>query len=190
MFLFVVYNIEGGKAEGASSAQNGTAIRNYPPLLLAGLRDSTIGTDTAMYPIHVFEFCLETKSLVLALVSYLNVEQGYVALAWMSSQISNSFNFFLTLTHAIMLTTLLAAYRKFHINYALAFVFFYLIYFSTSMNATRQFLAMPFCVLCLGEYINGRYKWAVMSFLLAFAFHRSVLFLLAVIILYHLCTHR
>lgn len=161
-----------------------------PEILIAGLRDSTIGTDTGMYPTDVFEFCLSTRSLILAVISYLNVEPAYVALAWISTQISNSFNFFLILTHTIILCMLLSAYRRFEVNVALAFLFFCLIYFSMSMNTARQFLAMPFCLLGFAELMNKCKKKAILMFLLAFAFHRSSLFFLLVIALYYLCERK
>jgi hypothetical protein len=161
-----------------------------PEILIAGFRDSSIGTDTEMYPTDVFEFCLTTKNLFFAIVSYIDVEQGYIVLAWISSQISNSFNFFLTLTHTIILCTLLAAYRRFGVNVALAFLFFCLIYFSTSMNTARQFLAMPFCLLGFAELMQVRKKKALIFLFLAFAFHRSSLFFLLVIALYYLCERK
>ncbi len=160
------------------------------PILIAGLRDTTIGTDTGLYPTDVFEFCLSTKSFVLAIASYIGVEPGYVALAWISTQLSNSFNFFLSLTHAIIICTLLLAYRQFGVNVALAFLFFCLIYFSTSMNATRQFLAMPYCLLGFAKFIHKCNKIALIAFLLAFLFHRSSLFFLLVVALYCLCERK
>lgn len=158
------------------------------PILIAGLRDTTIGTDTGMYPTDIFEFCLATKSFVLAVVSFIDVEPGYVALAWISAQISNSINSLLTLTHAIILCTLLLAYRRFGVNVALAFLFFYLIYFSMSMNTARQFLAMPFCLLSLAELAQKQYKKVILLFVIAILFHRSSFFYLTIFCLYYLCT--
>ena len=161
----------------------------FLPILLAGLRDLDIGTDTSGYPIDVFDFCQSTDSLLLAIVSYLDVESGYVALAWICSQISNSFNFFLVVTHSIILVTLLFAYRKFNINVALAYLFIFLIYFSSSMNTARQFLAMPFCLFSLAELIQKQYKKALLLFLIAFLFHRSSFFFLTIFCLYYLCSN-
>lgn len=159
------------------------------PILLAGLRDISIGTDTGGYPVDVFDFCQATNSLLLALISYLDVESGYVALAWICTRISDSFNLFLVVTHSIILVTLLFVYRKFHVNVALAYLFFFLIYFSTSMNAARQFLAMPFCLLSLAELVQKQYKKAILLFIIAILFHRSSFFFLTIFCLYYLCTN-
>lgn len=159
------------------------------PILLAGLRDMSIGTDTGGYPIDVFDFCQSTNSLLLALVSYLDVESGYVALAWICTQISSSFNFFLVVTHSIILVTLFFAFRRFDINVALAYLIFFLIYFCGSMNAVRQFLAMPFCLFSFAELIQKQYKKAILLFIIAFLFHRSSFFFLTIICLYYLCAN-
>lgn len=160
-----------------------------PEILIAGLRDSTIGTDTEMYPTDVFEFCLATKSFLSALVSYIDVEPGYVGLAWICSQISDSFNFFLVVTHSIILGTLLFAYRRFQINIALAFLFFFLIFFCSSMNTARQFLAMPFCLFSLAELIQKQYKKTILLFIVSIIFHRSAFFFLTIFYLYYLCSN-
>lgn len=158
-----------------------------PAILIAGLRDDTIGTDTSMYPTDVFEFCRDTKSIFLAVVSYIDVEPGYVVLAYLSSTISSSFNFFLTLTHTLILGTLLIAYKRFGVNIAFAFLCFYLIFFASSLNMARQFLAMPICLWGLAEFTEKKYKRTFIILLLAFLFHKTSFLYVIIIALYFLC---
>lgn len=158
-----------------------------PVVLIAGLRDASIGTDTAGYPNDLFDYCLYTRDFFVTLLTYLRVESGYVALAYFSSMISKDFNFFLTVTHFVILGTLLRAYKQFDLKLPCAFLFFYFIFFSESLNAARQFLAMPFCLLSLAELVKKQHKNAIVFFLIAFFFHRSSFFFLTIFCLYYLC---
>lgn len=165
-------------------------IAILPVVLIAGLRDVSIGTDTAGYPNDVFEYCLYTRDFFVTILTYLDVESGYVALAFFSSMISKDFNVFLTFTHFVILGTLLRAYKRFDLGLPCAFLFFYLIFFSDSLNAARQFLAMPFCLCSLAEFIHEKYFKTVIFFLIAFFFHFTSLFFLIIILLFYLCdTH-
>lgn len=156
-----------------------------PTAIIAGCRDISIGTDTDNYPYFVFLECRHANSLSSAFRYIGNmVEKFYVYLAYFSSRVSDDFNMFLFLCHLLMLGTLLVAFRKFKINVAIAFSFFYLILFATSLNAARQFLAIPFCLLSLAFFTQKKIVMAAISMFIAYGFHHSSLFFVVIHLLY------
>ena len=160
-----------------------------PLVILAGFRDVAIGTDTSSYPLYVFDAAKMSKDLLTSLKLYTKIESGYRVLAYISSCIDNSINSFLTSTHFVILYVLSIAYKRFRLNTALAFTFFCLIFYSTSLNLARQYLAIPFCVWSLAEFSNKKYRYTIILLICAFFFHQSSLIFIAVIALYHLCMH-
>lgn len=167
-------------------------IAILPPAIIAGCRDLTIGTDTDMYPYSTYLTCKHSHTIERAFrYTISGMEELYVLLAYFSAHLFPHPNFFLFITHLIILVTLLYSFKKAGINLAVAFALFYLMFYANSLNAARQFLAMPFCLLSLIEFIRRKYFLCVLSMCLAFGFHHSSLFFLTILLLYYLCSrHR
>ena len=160
-----------------------------PPVLLAGLRDTSIGTDTSLYPIGCFYYALHCNSLGQMLAYDLDIEGMYKVLTYLSAQIAPIFNVHLLISHTIILGTLFFAFKKSNINLTVAFLFFFLLYYATSLNIARQFLAMPFCLVALAEFRRKKYFTTSFCMLVAIGFHHSSLFFILILALYYLAVH-
>ena len=66
---------------------------------------------------------------------------------------------------------------------------FYFMFFAESLNAARQFLAIPFCLLSLVELRRNNILSCVLFMFVAYGFHHSSLFFLIIFLLYYLCVH-
>ena len=162
-------------------------IAIIPLVIIAGLRDVQIGTDTHLYPLPTLQTCKSSASLSSAINTVSELEAGYVALAYFAAKMGGTFNLFLTLTHAVMLGVLLIAFKRLKVNLALAFISFYLIYFNTTLNAARQSLAISFCIWCFVEFVKKKYLLALFAFACAFSFHLTSIFFISILGLYLLC---
>lgn len=160
-----------------------------PPAIVAGCRDLTIGTDTWTYPYPTFLICKNSQTIGRAFQYVIvGMEELYVVLAFISAHLIPSHYFFFFISHLVILGTLLYAFNRARVNPAVAFTLFYLMFYASSLNVARQFLAMPFCLLSLIEFIRRNYIRSSLAMCLAFGFHHSSLLFLTILLLYYLCS--
>lgn len=164
-------------------------IALLPPVFLAGLRDVSIGFDTSAYPFDCFSYALHCNNLWQMLAYDLDIEGQYKILAYVSAQIAPIFNVHLLITHAVILVSFLYAFKKSNVNVAIAFFFIFMIFYVSSLNIARQFLAMPFCLIALAEYRNRKYVATALCMLIAIGFHHSALLYILILLLYYLSIH-
>ena len=158
----------------------------FPTIALAGLRDLSIGGDTADYPVYVFEYCLGVNNPWDA-ISF-NIEEFYALLAYFSAKIFPHINVFLFITHSVILGVLLISFRRFKLNILLAFTLFYLLIYFETLNIARQSLSMQFCLLSLSFWIEKKYKWALIYMCIALGFHHTSLIFLIIHLIYYMCS--
>lgn len=157
------------------------------PALLAGLRDSTIGTDTGGYPLITYLYVSGMKTLKSAFMwNDGNVENAYIFICYYVTHFLNNFNFFLTIISLITILGLFWGTIISKENKVWLFFLFFFMYFNTSLNAERQAMALCMCMPCMAYMIRKNYVMTAVTFFLAFSFHHSAFLFLSILLLYYL----
>lgn len=159
--------------------------------LLAGLRASSIGTDTTSYALPLYEvaslnttfnnFYSDSWYRIWRDSSVSDFEIGYLIVVWISNKIG-SFQFQLFLTSLLTVVPFYWSFakRKDIVSLPICMIMFMLIYFNTTLNGMRQWIALALVFLAIfGEYENEvplRRQWKVFLILLcAISFHNSAI---------------
>lgn len=164
--------------------------------LLAGLRAESIGTDTKVYLVPVFEAAKKCHSIG----EYLN--SSFHAFAWTTNyvkdleplfpslvlivtKITGSLYCVQTVLELCAILPLYVAVRKDkNTSLWMAMFVFCMAFYNPSMNMMRQSIAMSFGVLGFEYWRNEEKKNAFICVLTAFLFHRSSLLILLIYLLY------
>ena len=139
-------------------------------VLVAGLRDYRVGTDTGNY-LRQFR-----ASESFASVSEGRNEVGYHFLSWLARSISESYNVLLLMIATIVVTCYLSTIVKLSRRYETAmFLFITLGMYTFFFNGARQGIAAAICFAAL-PFLLQRRAWPYVA-IVAFAvlFHRSAL---------------
>jgi hypothetical protein len=156
------------------------------PVLLAGLRDPTIGTDTGSYPLITYMYVSGMKTLKSAFMwNDGMVENAYIFICYSVTHFLNNFNFFLTIISLITILGLFWGAIVSKENKVWLFFLFFFMYFNTSLNAERQAMALCMCMPCMAYMIRKNYVMTALTFFLAFSFHHSALLFLSILLLYY-----
>ena len=166
--------------------------------LLAGLRASSVGTDTTSYALPLYEIAFSSGSFadfysaswyrIWRYVGVDSFEIGYLLLVWVSSRIG-SFQVLLFLTSMLIVLPLYVAFAKKRnkVSLPICVALFMLVYFNTTMNGMRQWVAIAFVFLAVfAEYKDGvplyRQVKVILCFLVALSFHTSAIIGLLVLL--------
>lgn len=161
-----------------------------PPAIIAGCRDMSMGTDTASYPYSTYLTCSHSHTIHRAFQYVdMDLESLYVVVAYISSKIYSDFSFFLFTSHFLLLSSLSFAFYRSKIEIWEGMMLFYLLFYAVSLNAARQFIAIPFCALSLIEYAKGNKINCFIAMIIAYGFHHSSLFFIVILLLYYMCRH-
>lgn len=154
------------------------------PTLLAGLRASSIGTDTESYLVPIFENALMADNFVqfqssqflynwrYATVS--DYEIGFTTLVYIVAKLFRNLYVLQTIVAGAIIWTVYIAINQYKRETSVCFgmAIFYFMYFNTTMNMMRQWIAMG--ILLLGtRYIFERNKKYFLYVLVACLFHTS-----------------
>lgn len=177
-----IYFAETAYNKGAITGHKG--INWYVPVavaivllaLLAAFRSSTIGVDVSTYVIAVFNRVSASPSIIDVL-TYSSVEQGYEALAYLSSLILDDVHVFHFATEAIILLLVIAAFSSYKKTASLtvAFIAFLFLYFATTLNIVRQSIAIAIVFYSSKYMFSKEYLKYVLGIVVAFFFHRSAI---------------
>lgn len=148
-------------------------------ILLAGLR-FYVGSDTHNY---VYDFSIMPK--LSDLVSYHNMDSryqiGWDALVCIIKEIFGNFVFVQLVTSLIINAIIFWFISKSTSNVFLALVaYFVLNYFEYNMEIMREAIAISIGLVAIFLYNNGKKKYSLLLFIIAFEFHISAIILLIV----------
>lgn len=146
------------------------------PVLLAGLRDYSIGTDTLAY-VNIFHAACESNSLVGFFLTYPSVEKGYMFISYLVSRISSNPSVMLSVNHALIIVPLYIAFFRMrdNLNPVLSLFIFFFFFYNESLNLTRQYISMSFIILAATYIIDNRVKPYIVLSIIAFLFHSTAL---------------
>lgn len=159
--------------------------------LLAGLRASTVGTDTTSYALPLYQLASLSDTFVdfnssswYRVWRYSEVssfEIGYLVLVWLSSRLG-SFQILLSLTSLLTIAPIYAALaqKRNEVSLPVSMMLFMLVYFNTTLNGMRQWVAIAFVFLAVFALYRDDVpifrQWKViLSMLIAFLFHTSAI---------------
>lgn len=158
-----------------------------PIILLAGLRESNIGTDTSIYVDSMFYHSINATSFSQLLSCY-GLEELYTLLNYIVTFFTKDFNIYLIVAHTIMYGTVLYALFKCRTIFPMWIgMFIYLfVFFGESLNIHRQEFALCFDILSFVFLLENKWMKSIFIAIMAIGFHHSAFIYLIVICFYYL----
>lgn len=160
-------------------------------VLLAGLRDFSIGIDTESYMTKKLYWDGAIKSATLTDYIYDYILTGYgepffALLIGIIAQFTGDFSFFLTVAHGIIITCVyVGAFRlRKHVNPEWVLTIFYFLFFNHSLNGIRQYVAMAIIFAFLADLIQEKYLRFCIIVFCATLFHKTALIAMGFLIIY------
>lgn len=147
-------------------------------VLLAGLRDFSIGIDTENYMTRALYWDGAIKSATLTDYIYKYMISGYgepffALLIGVVAQLTGNFMVFLCVAHLIIITGVyVGAFRlKKYVNPEIVLLIFYLYFFNHSLNVIRQYIAMAIVFAFFADILEKKYIRYCAAVIIALQFH-------------------
>lgn len=163
-----------------------------PPILLAGLRADTVGSDTSFYIMPRFIDAITYKNVSFS--EFEDYSQGqeflYVLLVYSLGHLTSNSVIYLLVLHALVMVPLYIVAMKWRKSISPVFFFFifYMTFFNDSLSIIRQSIGLSFAILAFTYFIRDKYtKFAIFTFI-SIGFHSSGYLSLFLTLLYYLNT--
>ena len=147
-------------------------------VLLAGLRDFSIGIDTENYMTRTLYWDGAIKSATLTDYIYKYIISGYgepffALLIGVVAQFTGDFKIFLSIAHLVIVTGVyIGAFRlKKYVNPEIVLLIFYLFFFNHSLNVIRQYMAMAIVFAFFADILERKYIRYCIAVVVALQFH-------------------
>lgn len=158
------------------------------PALLAGLRDSRIGTDVEVYIIRHFQNALYIDSFGLYFAQSMSGEVLYHVLIYVCAHIIPDYHTALFMLSILTITITYIAFARmskiFGTPIWLGMLLYYLFLYNISLNIMRQCVAVSFVFLATTYLFEKNYKKFFLFSIIAFLFHGSGIISLAFLPMY------
>ena len=168
-----------------------SAISIAVVVLLAGLRDFSIGIDTENYMTKklYWDGAIKSATLVDYIYDYIITGYGepfFALLIGIVAQFTGDFSFFLTIAHGIIITCIyVGAFRlRKHINPEWVLIIFYFLFFNHSLNGIRQYVAMAIIFAFLADLVQEKVLRFCIVVFCAMLFHTTALIAAGFLIIY------
>jgi len=188
--LFFIWCGEKFKTKNKLISYIFTIIALLIPCLVAALRATTIGTDTDVYVIRLFNTALKDEIGFLHFYThpYSNVKEPlYLFITYFASRLSNDVGLLFFFNEALVIVPIYIALLKKSKNtnqLLLGMLIFYLFFFNMSLNIARQSIALAFCVLAF-TYLDEKKTSRFLIFsIISFLFHRTAAIIVVPFIIY------
>ena len=161
-------------------------IAVLPLILLASVRDHTVGSDTDFYHIPVWIKSVYFHGTFEELNSMSTQEGGYIFINYLISRFTqNIFFLFLVLYSFVFIPFYVVAFKfRKMASPVLILFFFYFLFYNESLSTVRQAVAMSLAMLGLVCLIQKKYYWTIIYLLIAFSFHVSTILMLIFPLIY------
>ena len=161
-----------------------------PPILLAGLRAPSVGSDTEQYIEEVFNLACMADSFEAFRERREDIEFIYMLLNYVISRFTNNAIYIQTVAHIFVILPVYKAamlWRK-DISPMYLMLFFYCISYQESLSTVRQAIAMSITLLAFTYFIRKEYKKYIIWSAIAFGFHVTAFIPLLFPVLYFITT--
>ena len=157
------------------------------PCILAGMRADTIGTDLRVYvePMYnaakqstSFSSYMDQRWYVIWRYMYVNkFEIGFTTLVYLIEKLGGSLGTVLFFIQALILAPIYLGLKRMKKSYPvyLGMLVFYLLFYNTSLNMMRQWIAMSILFYGLSYLITNEKKKYFITIVVACLFHTSAL---------------
>lgn len=160
------------------------AIAILIPCILAGCRDLSIGTDTSFYVRNYFRIAKYSRSFS----NYLDkmpAEIGYSVFNYIITIVFKNIHWLLFFIQLFITSFIALAILNLKKRGLLpwAFLIYFLLYFSNSLNMTRQTMAIAVCLYSFSHLLKGNIMKAIIFAFLAVPFHYSAVIFFGMFVL-------
>ena len=150
------------------------------PVLLAGLRDYSVGIDTMNYLTYprYWGGASSADSLGTYLKDYMDLGIGeplFALLCGAVAQLAGNYSVFLILVHTLIITGVYIGVYRFRkeVNPVAVMALFYLVFYNHSLNIMRQYMAMAIVFAVLADIMQGKYLRYCICVAIAMLLHTS-----------------
>lgn len=166
------------------------------PCILAGMRADTIGTDVKVYVEPLYNAAKQSTSFF----SYMNqrwfyiwrykyvydFEIGFILLVYLIEKIGGSIGLVLFFIHILVISPIYLGLKRINKRYPiwLGMLVFYMLFYNTSLNMMRQWIAMSILFYGLCYLLEHKKKKYFIVVIAACLFHTSALVGFAIYFLY------
>lgn len=184
----------------ASNKKIVVAVALLIPITLAGLRKIGIGTDTEVYVNVLYDAARTSNSFLdylgkkvyssFQMKPVSNWEIGYNLLVYIATKITHSFQGVLFFTHLLIITFIYKGLVKLHGDFsrAWAMLIFYFMFYASSLNLMRQWIAIAIIFYGLHFLQKGQTKKYLFCVIFAMIFHNSAIIGIVVWLIYKFFT--
>jgi hypothetical protein len=170
------------------------------PCILAGLRSDTIGTDVKVYVEPMYNAAKESHNLtdymnqrwfVIWRYMYVNkFEIGFSFMIYFIQKFGGSLSIVLFFIQLLIIAPIYIGLKKINKPYPICFcmLVFFLLFYNTSLNMMRQWIAMAILFMAFSYLILGERKIYYILTLVACLFHTSAVMGFVISFIYRYCT--
>ncbi len=158
-------------------------------VILAGLRDISVGIDTYNYYRNGWAVAVNSKSLGSFLKAYYNSwdskEYLYALLLGSAAKMSGDYHVFLTIVHLIIIGGVyIGVFRlREYASPAFMLLTFYLLFYNHSLNVYRQYMALAILFASTADILHRRYlRYLLFTFIAVLIHNSAVIGILPLII--------
>ena len=158
-----------------------------PLVLLAAFRAHNVGTDTPNYVILIHDAMTGGHNLPRYIFMHPSYEVGFLTYNFLLGKLVSSVEgyFLITYTLIVGLPYLSAMKLRKVISPHIFMLIFYTLFFSDSLNAMRQYIAIAFVMFAVANLLTDRTKLYVLFTVLAMFFHTSAVISFVIGMLYY-----
>lgn len=165
----------------------GSLLAVLPPILIAGLRDSTVGSDMELYIVPIFNgIASNGQNLSEFIDSYPDIEIGYLFVNYVIAQLTDLPFFLLLSIHILIIVPLYITAMKWReqLSPVLFMFIFYMIFYQESLSIVRQSIALSFSMLAFTFFWEKRFIRYFLYMAIAFLFHQTAVIALSFPLVY------
>ena len=158
--------------------------------VLGGLRDISIGIDTSGYAMISYDVAEKSLSFTEFLDKSLHSEIGFSFITYIISKTLGYFNWMLFVCQLITVSCAYVGLWKHRDKFSLPFAWMVwsLLFYNTSYNLIRQFMAVSVVFMELDKLEEGQYLKFLAAVVIASLFHTSAFLALGLVVLHLLAT--
>ncbi len=157
------------------------------PSIVAGIRATTVGSDTAGYVERSFYQALSSTSLS-SFLELSDLETGYNVFTYVITKIFGDVHWILFINQLIVCSIVykMAYDRRNQISMPMVMLVYFTVFYSMSLNIARQGLAIAIILYSIKLMEDKKYVKTAILFWLAFQFHTSAIFALFLYIIIYI----
>ena len=167
----------------------GSTLAIIPPILIAGLRDSTVGFDVELYVLLVFNDIVSNGHNLMDFIDlYSGLEIGYLFLNYIVAQVTDMPFVLLLCIHILIIVPLYATAMKWRMHFPpVLFMFiFYMIFYQETLSIVRQSIALSLSVFAITLLWEKKYVYYAVCTIIAFLFHQTAVIVLSFPMIYYI----